>query len=318
MLACALLCAQGAPAHAALSVALKARAEVAAQQYRLGDVAEIGGAEEGLARRVRDLVVGEAVSLGHDETVSRAAIAKAVDAGFPELRGQFAWSGAAAVRIHWQVAAIQGEEIIEAARQALAQRLRAAAQQAQLTPVSELRPVAVPAGGRTVVQARALPAAEHQHLSKRMVVWVDLMNDGRLVRSVPVWFAVSVPARVWVLRRPADAGAPLRADMLQEEERDLATVGGMPLGPDALRGGQRLRKALGQGAALTAGDVEAAPPVERNGKVVVRSKAGTVSIESVAVAAEDGRLGQLVRVFSGKERHEYEARVAGPGLVTVE
>lgn len=113
-----------------------------------------------------------------------------------------------------------------------------------------------------------------------------------------------------------------RGERLRAE--DLATmtdeIGGVPMallptmmhatGAEALRG-------IAAGAMLTA-TVIRVPPAVASGQVVTTvARVGPVNVESRAIAAERGSLGQMVRLVNPESRRKLRGMVVGPGRVEV-
>jgi flagella basal body P-ring formation protein FlgA len=136
-----------------------------------------------------------------------------------------------------------------------------------------------------------------------------------LRRSAGVEIAVEAP--VVVLARAARRGAPLEADALRLERRELTRV---PRG--SLR---ELEAAIGQSPArgLVAGQVlvrealAAEPVVQRGDVVAVDTRAGGLEVRVLARALERGAPGQRIRLENPTTRQRFEAEITGPGAASL-
>ena len=149
-----------------------------------------------------------------------------------------------------------------------------------------------------------------------MPVWLDITIDGRGWRSLPVWFDVKALQHVWVARTGLRAGAALQAEDVQAAWLDAATLAALPLPAEAPLDGLRLRRAVDAGAALTAAAVEPRPAVQRDRPVEVRVEVGAVRLQTAGIALGDARLGEMVKVRTGKE--PFTAVVVAEGAVRVD
>src|SRR5688572_24774163 len=105
----------------------------------------------------------------------------------------------------------------------------------------------------------------------RMVVWVDLLREARIVRRVPVHFNVRWLKPALVARRRLHAGAALVPEMFEQRICDVAAVKGAVVTSFGELEGQRLRCVLEQDAVLPLAAVEARPPVEAGEQITVVS-----------------------------------------------
>ena len=154
-------------------------------------------------------------------------------------------------------------------------------------------------------------------LSRRMCVWVTARGADQETAALPIWFAVKAYQWVWVSRQARAAHQPLRVDDLSLEERDVAPLGAMPLGSDVDVTTRRLRRALAVNRIVLRGAVEDVPPISQGEDVAVRVHSGAVEIQTRAVALQDGRLGELVKLENPTSHATFTAQVIGEQQVLV-
>lgn len=313
----ALLAACATAQAAPVGLELRPEALVRGPSVRLGDVAAIDAASSDAAgvRRLAALPVGGAPLAGYPATFSRAALAAALvgQAGFAGLSP--AWRGAERVVVRRAAALVDG-----AALQAVAQRRLEALYGARHARL-ELTPLGVPAAVQApegVLALRARDAAVP--LAARTTVWVDVLVDGALVRSVTVPFQVRAWNPVLVARRDLAAGAALAAADLRSEQRDVLApaAGGPPAAAPASWDGVRLAGALAEGEVLAARQLVPAGAVRRGDRVRLLVQDAALRIETAAVAQEDGVSGARVRVLPASGSEAVAARVLGHGVVAIE
>jgi len=154
-------------------------------------------------------------------------------------------------------------------------------------------------------------------LARRMCVWVKTRAPNQDATVLPVWFALKAYQRVWVATRSKAAHQLLEQGDLALEERDVAPLGATPLSGDAQVTGWRARRALAVNRVVLRDALEAVPPITRGADVEVLVHYGAVHIQTRAVALQDGRLGDQVRVQNPNSLAIFIARVVGDQRVWV-
>ena len=145
----------------------------------------------------------------------------------------------------------------------------------------------------------------------------DSSAGARVLRVGRATARVRVEASHATAARLIPRGKAIEADDLEETASE---VSGMPLrrlpNVHELSGGRALRD-LAPGEIVTGAAMTTTPPV-RSGQVV----RATVNINGVevsgrVVAAQNGEVGAVIRVFNKESRRELRARVVGDGMVEV-
>jgi flagella basal body P-ring formation protein FlgA len=151
----------------------------------------------------------------------------------------------------------------------------------------------------------------------RVGVPVDVLVDGRVVRSATVWFALSVHSKVLTYGDDEPIGVQAQQLRIHAAEVDVATLQETPVdGPSALDG-MRLRKPVQEGSAVLLSDFEKIPDVDRQEKVRVLASYGAIRLATRGVANEKGNAGDVVPVLINGADEPVRARVTEKGVVEV-
>jgi flagella basal body P-ring formation protein FlgA len=169
-------------------------------------------------------------------------------------------------------------------------------------------------GAKTFVAVGLPPGTA---LSAHMCAWIEARVQGRSIGSVPVWFAVKAFRPVLVSQRSRAARDPVDAADFLVEERDVASLGQIPMNIATDVTHLRARRAISQGRILRREDVEELPQILRGQEVIVEVKYGSVAIETNAVALREARLGEAVSLQNPTSHLMYNARVVGDGRAAV-
>ena len=157
---------------------------------------------------------------------------------------------------------------------------------------------------------------DNLRLTRRVCVWVDVMQGGKRVESVPLWFALRTYRTALVTLHPLRPKQPLLpGDVVQQEH--AVTVSDDALSEVAAVAGNRVKRYLRAGAVLHARDMEALPAVLSDQPVAVHLVSGSFDIETTGVAEEEGRLGEMIRVRNPSSGTSYHATVTSINRVEV-
>lgn len=210
------------------------------------------------------------------------------------------------------VQAVAASRLVDAAQDLLREHL-AVGGELSLTTIGTPEDVRVPMGD---VSLQVHPISGRWPRS-RVGVPVDVLVDGRIVRSATVWFAVSVRNKVLIYGDDEPIGALAQALRIHAAEVDVATLQEAPVdGPSALDG-MRLRKPVQEGGAVLLSDFEKIPDVDRQEKVRVLASYGAIRLATRGVANEKGNAGDVVPVLINGADEPVRARVTEKGVVEV-
>jgi flagella basal body P-ring formation protein FlgA len=302
--------------HAApVSITLRDSARLENRTVKLADIAGVESDDAALARQfgaTQLLMLGER---GQTVRLTRERIRYALDKRLPGLQDAYRLSGAPAVRLTWSGDALDGASLQAWAATAMRELLQIRAPQAEVSitpyPLSPSTPLHVPPGTIAYAIRHVQP-----ELTERMSVLVDVLVDGAVSLSVPVWLRVQGSQLAWRLRQDAQAGAAPDAALLEQVR--------VPVSHERLAGGEpgatpgaRLRRARPAGSLLLSDDLDQKKPVARGSEIRVRIQRGGVEVEDRAVAMNDGINGARVRVVNPRTQASYLATVIGDGVAEV-
>jgi flagella basal body P-ring formation protein FlgA len=283
-------------------------------QIKLGDLVIIHAADAVYQRQLEDLVVGRAPLIGHLEQRTRAELDLLLHSQVFQSAQAIAWRGATAVKIRRASQPLAAERLAAVARQYLQSQYGSGLSGADIRLEGALPELAAPLGEVRLVARMAAPG----RLRSRMPVWVDVVVQGGVYRSVVVPLLVSVPRPVYVARRALAAGGSVTAADFDLSEQDIAVLADEALTPDRLGGAGRMRQGLEAGQVATLRQVAPAGMVLRGDQVRLQTAAAGIAIETDAYAQADGKLGQHIPVRPAHSDETIMAWVSAPGVVRVE
>jgi flagella basal body P-ring formation protein FlgA len=270
---------------------LRAAVKVPAAVLTLGDVARIEAPAERLPA-LAGLAIGIVPPAGATREIDRAELQRWIDTAAQEL-GSVQWRGNTSVRVTRKTAALDAEAVLRVAQDAARKALQA-----------RFDDFSVDAAGSPLPDLVA-------------AVWVELWQQGRLYRAVPVALKVRAMAPVLRVKAGLPVGASVSMADVTVEQRDVAALAGGYWPADEPLGAVRTRQAVAAGAVLMRSQLDALPDVERGDQVALRVRAGTVTIETTAQAMQDGWANRTLRVLPANATDTIQARVIRGGLVEV-
>lgn len=291
---------------------LRAAVKVPAAVLTLGDVARIEAPAERLPA-LAGLAIGIVPPAGATREIDRAELQRWIDTAAQEL-GSVQWRGNTSVRVTRKTVALDAEAVLRVAQDAARKALQARFDDFSVDAAGSPLPDLVAAGA---FELRARPVAVSDTLASRLVVWVELWQQGRLYRAVPVALKVRAMAPVLRVKAGLPVGASVSMADVTVEQRDVAALAGGYWPADEPLGAVRTRQAVAAGAVLMRSQLDALPDVERGDQVALRVRAGTVTIETTAQAMQDGWANRTLRVLPANATDTIQARVIRGGLVEV-
>jgi flagella basal body P-ring formation protein FlgA len=292
-------------------IALRWTADVPAANYTLGDIADIDTVDTALKERLTTLEIGLSPRHGYTDTISRKDVENILRQKVPPDAVE--WRGAQSIRIRGRGQTVAAEWLSDAGAHALYAVLSKSFKAIEMQPVGTLEGIHVPFG-YLKLSARV---PDKQQVSRRMSVLVDVLIDGKVYTTVPVWFSVHASRPALRARSALKSGAPLRAEDFQVQMVDVAAQGGKALAEDVSLDAIRLRRPLEPGTVLSVSHVESKPSVARGERVAVRVVNGTITIETTGRALSDARIGDMVKVSNTSSNESFAARVVAEGVVQV-
>jgi flagella basal body P-ring formation protein FlgA len=184
----------------------------------------------------------------------------------------------------------------------------------EATPSAPLPDIDVPMG-LVALRPRPLNPA---HAGSSQSVWIDVLVEGILYRSVQVPFQVRLQQQLQIAIRDLPAGTLVSsADF---EARNMVVSGGdrRMLPAVALQGTMRVRSRIGIGETVRANQLIDETTLQRGDVVKLVLAAGGVTVETHAVAQQTAVLGQEVKVKPDYSIESVSGRVVAAGVVRAE
>jgi flagella basal body P-ring formation protein FlgA len=292
------------------SVELRANALVDHARIALADVALIHASKD-QAAKLGSVELGRAPRIGYVERLSRSQVEQAIRRTIGDA-GPLEWRGAAAVAVRTKSQNVAAPALAQAAIMALQPQVGVTGAQVNLTLAARLNDVEVPLG-QLELRPRAQPIMVR---GGRAPVWIDLVVDGEVYRSVMVQLAVAAHRPAYVAKHAIEAGAHAGADDFAVADADLADADALstdqPLAPF------RAARTIRTGQALSPGAMLASDKVMRGDQVRLVVHAGQIGIETAAIAMADAGPGQLVRVRPSGSQDIVTGRLSPSGTVTID
>lgn len=147
---------------------------------------------------------------------------------------------------------------------------------------------------------------------------VDVLADEVAVKTLPLVVHLTMMRRAVLARRFINQGATIRKSDVTVTSRSVVRLDKLGLDDTTQAIGQRARKFIPAGTLIDAAMIQSVPLVTRGQLVALSTDVGGVRVVTTAKSAEEGLLGQVIRVRAVDDRHvEFDGVVVGPGEVEV-
>jgi flagella basal body P-ring formation protein FlgA len=294
------------------TVTLRAEAFCEGNSIELAEIAEITGADAGLAAALAALDFGYSPSPSYSRTLVANRIAEEIARAFPGV--PVTLDGSAVCKVWPRTQVVQRTDIESAARTAL--ETAVAGERVSLTLRAPIDDVLVPVSvGAPEIRA-VLNNPNVQSGIQSVTVRIEL--EGRVHATRQVHYDVQRWQRVAVLRRPVASGVIVTPDMVEEREVLLPPTQREPsLTSDMLIGAVTARY-IDSGRAIQPIDVHRPKVVEPRAAVIVEVRHGQITARAAAIALEEGAGGDRIRVKILDSGREMYATVVSRELVVVE
>lgn len=312
--------ADAAPEAGQVVVTLRPSAGVAASPVCVGHVASLSGGSAALREQIAGLDLADRPRRGKPLPLLRELVAYRIQVAGIE-RGRFRVLGAAVVQVSPAAAALTEDEFLQAARDALLDRLPWPPGDTVVSLAQAPRLPEVTPGAKDEVRLEAEPR-EPVNVPGRVRVDVALLLNGERAGAVPVLVDVKVYQSVAVAVRRIEGGEALGEENVRLERHAIDAAGSYVTAKD-LAAGKKAKRALAAGQVISYGAVEPLNPenpvlVKQRDLVKVVARVGNLRVTALAEAQQDGRAGDRIRVRNVDSKKEVVGRVVGRGLVEVE
>lgn len=306
--ACAFTChASASP----LAIALRADALVGNTRFTLADVAVVDAAQP-LAATLDRLELAHAPRVGYTERLTRRQLEQIIRRHAPADAAAISWSGADSVAVRTRSQAVSGQVLMSAATDGLRAQFEGADLRLDVQVLTEPADADVPEG-QVALRVRPVQASA---LSARVPLWLDLVVDGAVYRSVVVPVAVTARRTAYVAAHAMDSGAWATREDFTVADASMAGIDAVKV--DAVLAPFRLRQPMKAGQVLATDAVIPSGRVLRGDQVRLVVSAGQIGIETSAIAMAEGAPGQLIAVRPIGAKDTVTGRVSQSGSVTIE
>ncbi len=273
-------------------ITLQETVTVSEERIVLRDVAEVEGETD-----AGDLVVGNSPWPGSSRRVSAALVRMRLLGEGYDLR-QFEFRGPETAVVTRSAHRIEPEKIIDTARKHLRNRFPAGLESAQISLIGDCPPVVVGEASKDGI--KLLPSTRNNgRKGTTVTVDVDVINNGRRLKRIPLRFSVSVEEKVAIAGRHIRTGERIEREDVQFRVTNVGGLSGAPLtDPDALAGKVAARS-ISPGQVITVnaiGEPEPEVVVRTNQRVTLVFNNGSLSMDTSAKALHGARVGERVRV----------------------
>ncbi len=270
-------------------VSLRPESTIRGVGIRLGDVADIKGADPALVTRLRAIDIGRAPLPGLSRTLDLPYIKARLRLVQIDPEG-LTWDVPAAITVVAASQRLTGSDLVAAAREQVEARRGADAGPASIQP-TVLPPDLTLPDGALELKAQVRPGTE---LTGTVPVTVEAWVDGTKVRALSVALRVVPLVEVLVAARLIPRGTILTPDDVRADRRTLVP-GVEPLREPGAVLGQRAIRNIAPGDLILPTALEF-PPLVRRGDIVTLTVTGPGLVAvTQGEAREDGKAGQIIR-----------------------
>ncbi len=299
-------------ALASITLSIPSDAHVRGQDMHLGEVVRIDGADAAETARFAAITLGYTPSPGFARVLTRDEIVNKVRAALPGTA--FTVAGSDRCRIELETEVVHGDALRTEAAQSLRTALNG--RDATIADEGTQADVVVPkAANKIELHAQTdLRTLRSGIVPVSVQVWID----GSPYQTVQSTFRLELYETLPVLVADARRGDVLGAISTElRRVRVDASLAGEPLSQSAVPGAT-LTHDMQRGMVVTDRDVQRAQLVKQGDLVQIQVRKGPVVARATAIAAQDGCLGDRVRVTTASSKHELIAIVTGRGSVEVD
>lgn len=297
----------------ALDVTLKAFAVVEHDQVRLSDIASLASQEMAHVTALENVPIMRAPRVGYMDCLSRTELTRILQ-GQPATEGVvIAFHGADSVNIQSADQNVEAGSITDMAIRAVQSQLQNRFVRVSASVATPVQPVRVPFGNLTM---RVRPL-DKTTLYARLPVWVDILVNGELYRSVVVPVNIKAEREVMVAVRDIAAGSTVSAKDFSTQVEDAAGFRDPVDIANVHDATMRMRRAISRGRILTQQDIYPTGAVLKGDVIKLTYSNATISLETTAIADQDGQAGEMIRVKPEKGIDTVMAKVISSGMVQI-
>lgn len=303
------ICAFAGSAYAQIEVQLKESAQAQSRQVRLAEIATINSGTENIRQEaLGSMVIATIAHMNQPLRIEARKLERILARQQPGL-GKIQFTGATAVSVVLPGEELPLDRVAESAKSFLQSTL---SQQFKKFSIHEAHiereSLLIPQGPLQLKPhlASALKPA------RKIEVLVDIHVNDQRVDSVPVKIDIAMTVPMYQLTRSMVTGETPKLDdyKIVEQPIERLTRAAYLLDTKTDLSIVRLRRNIAAGATLYREDIEPAPYIARNQKILAELKMNGILIEKAVLAQTDGQLGQTIKVTNAGDGTEADAKSA--------
>lgn len=306
--------AQSQVAQSGTQPVVQVAAESLAQQDRLtlGDVAEVRASNAETIARLRAVALGFAPNVGTVREIRREQMALAIaSAGFAS--GTVELQSPAVILVRRVAQSLDLALVREEIERVTLSELNAAGATARLSRLDLPTQIEAPSGP---VEIRATTGTVRDWFTP-FTVFVELRQDGRVVKRINATAQVEAFASVFVAAREIAANTRLRTEHVKQEIKRLERpLSNYITDPERLRG-MAARRDFRRGDAITTEAISSEIVVHPGDQVRIIGQSGALQIIVTGEARAGGRIGDRIQVKNLQSGALLQAIIVDEGLVRI-
>lgn len=298
-------------AEAKVTLAIKASTLIEGSRIHLGDVVDPLQASR-LGTDLRQFDLGGAPLSGYTARLTRQEIERLLRA--QGLLDEISLQGAEAINIERASKVFDGTQIAATATTYLQGLLGSSVNKLEIQVTEPLPDLQLPRGKLTL---KPRPLSSKQALHHHVNVWVDIHIDEVFLRTVSVPVTVNAYRTALVAKQALPAGSTPSCDALQLQEVEITTFDSPPMAANCQLIDGRLKRSIAEGTALLETHFRHTCAVSQGENVSLQIRDGAVMLDALAVALNDGEVGQRIEVKPTAGTGLVVGEVIAPGVVKV-
>jgi flagellar basal body P-ring formation protein FlgA len=303
--------ADGVENRADLALTLREKAVVSGPEIRLGDLADLAAAVDGMSADLAGLSIGPSPMPGETRIVTRTEVGRILEAA--DLSG-IAIAGAPSIRISRSSRSLTQVEVAQVLKSHIASVTAWEPDEIEVRSIRNLKDVLVPEGNTALRFILKSPPSSFRNL----LLPLEVSVDGRSARTVYITADVRINAAVMQAARMLPFGTALTGDDIRQARIEITDPRAAYVRKAEAATGKILRRSIKIGELITE-DALSDPLVVRSGDTVrLRLEQQNIRLVILARAEQDGRVGQSIRVRNLEFARVMKALVVGPGEVLIQ
>ncbi len=302
------------PAAPEVRILCRTEAQVRGADILLGDVAEIASTELALASRLNEIRVAARPAFGFTRLVTQQDVLQwAIQTGLPG--DSIKLLGARETVVHALVTVLEPDELRAISDPVLRAALTHEAGEIEFELSSPMQRLRVPPGRRSL-DVRAV-LRDGRIGAGSAIVDLLVFVDGKEWSKHAVHYRLRRFVDVLVVSRPIARGALLGDHNLEQRRVESAASASPFLGAIDAVAGKVAARDMRANEKLTLAHLANPAVIRRGDPVSLVSMKGRIKVAARAVAESDGAVGDRVQVVSLASGQRVQARVEGPGVVSI-